>query len=122
MPGSDKVSIVGHRGARNLWPENSLDGFERARGLGIEGVEFDVHIACDGELVVIHDPTLDRTTEGQGPVADRTAAELAAIRLRDGGGAGVPTLDQVLEVFAGSGIELHMEIKTDIAGHRYRGL
>src|SRR5689334_23696331 len=97
MPASDKVAIIGHRGARNLWPENSLDGFERTRALGIEGVEFDVHIARDGELVVIHDPTLDRTTEGQGPVADRTAAELAATKLRDGGGAGVPTLDQVLD-------------------------
>ena len=122
MPASDKVAIIGHRGARNLWPENSLDGFERTRALGIEGVEFDVHIARDGELVVIHDPTLDRTTERQGPVADRTAAELAATKLRDGGGAGVPTLDQVLDVFAGSGIELHIEIKTDITGHRYRGL
>ena len=118
----DKVAVIGHRGARNLWPENSLDGFERTRALGIEGVEFDVHIARDGELVVIHDPTLDRTTEGQGPVADRTAAELAATKLRDGGGAGVPTLDQVLDVFAGSGVELHIEIKTDITGHRYRGL
>ena len=88
------VFIVGHRGARNLWPENSLDGFERTRALGIEGVEFDVHLSRDGELVVIHDPTLERTTEGQGPVADRTAAELAATKLRDGGGAGVPTLDR----------------------------
>ena len=117
----DKVAIIGHRGARNLWPENSLDGFERTRALGIEGVEFDVHIARDGALVVIHDPTLDRTTEGQGPVADRTAAELAATRLR-GGSSGVPTLDQVLDVFAGSDIELHIEIKTDINGRRYPGL
>jgi glycerophosphoryl diester phosphodiesterase len=123
MPASKRsVSIIGHRGARNLWPENSLDGFERTRALGIEGVEFDVHIARDGELVVIHDPTLDRTTEGQGPVADRTAAELAATKLRDGGGAGVPTLDQVLDVFAGSGIELHIEIKTDLNGRRYPDL
>jgi glycerophosphoryl diester phosphodiesterase len=122
MPASDKVAIIGHRGARNLWPENSLDGFERTRALGIEGVEFDVHVTFDGELVVIHDPTLDRTTEGQGPVADRTAAELAATRLRGTGGAGVPTLDQVLDVFAGSGTELHIEIKTDITGRLYPGL
>jgi glycerophosphoryl diester phosphodiesterase len=121
MRGS-KVAIIGHRGARNLWPENSLDGFERTRALGIEGVEFDVHPARDGTLVVIHDPTLERTTEGQGLVADRTAAELAATPLRDGGGAGVPTLDQVLDVFAGSGIELHIEIKTDADGRRYPGL
>ena len=128
MPGSDKVAIgdkvaiIGHRGARNLWPENSLDGFQRTRALGIEGVEFDVHVARDGELVVIHDPTLERTTEGQGLVADRTAAELAAIPLRDGGGAGVPMLDQVLDVFTGSAIELHIEIKLDVNGRRYRRL
>src|SRR4051812_46935543 len=123
MPASENaVRIVGHRGARNLWPENSLDGFRRSRALGIEGVEFDVHLARDGGLVVIHDPTLERTTTGQGPVADRTAAELAATPLRDGGGAGVPTLDEVLDVFAGSAIELHIEIKTDAEGRRYPGL
>jgi glycerophosphoryl diester phosphodiesterase len=121
MPAS-RVAIIGHRGARNLWPENSLDGFQRTRALGIEGVEFDVHPARDGTLVVIHDPTLERTTEGQGPVAARTAAELAATTLRDGGGAGVPKLDQVLDVFAGSGIELHIEIKTDANDRPYPGL
>jgi glycerophosphoryl diester phosphodiesterase len=116
------VGIIGHRGARDLWPENSLDGFQRTRALGIEGVEFDVHVSHDGELVVIHDPTLERTTEGQGAVADRTAAELAATKLRDGDGAGVPTLDRVLDVFEGSDMELHIEIKIDANGRRYRGL
>jgi glycerophosphoryl diester phosphodiesterase len=75
---------------------------QRTRDLGVDGVEFDVHVAHDGELVVIHDPTLERTTEGQGVVAERTAAELGAIPLRDGGGEGVPRLDAVLEVFAGT--------------------
>jgi glycerophosphoryl diester phosphodiesterase len=116
------VAIVGHRGARNLWPENSLDGFRRARALGIEAVEFDVHVARDGELVVIHDPSLDRTTEGQGAVADRTASELATIPLREGNGEGVPRLGEVLDVFVGSGMELHIEIKTDRFGHAYAGL
>jgi glycerophosphoryl diester phosphodiesterase len=121
MPESN-VAIIGHRGARNLWPENSLDGFRRTRALGIEGVEFDVHPSRDGVLVVIHDPTLERTTEGQGLVTDRTAAELAATRLRDGGGAGIPTLDEVLDVFAGSDFELHIEIKTAADSKRYPGL
>src|SRR6185295_2509182 len=103
MP-ANKVAIIGHRGARDLWPENSLDGFQRTRALGIEGVEFDVHLARDGELVVIHDLTLERTTE------------------RHGGGAGIPTLDQVLDVFTGSDIELHIEIKTDASGKLYPGL
>ena len=60
------VLIIGHRGARNLWPENSLEGFERTRDLGVDAVEFDVHLARDGELVVIHDPSLERTTKGRG--------------------------------------------------------
>lgn len=116
------VLIVGHRGARNLWPENSLAGFERTRDLGVDGVEFDVHLARDGQMVVIHDPSLERTTEGTGAVADTTAAELAATKLRDGGGAGVPTLDAVLDVYAGTSIELHVEIKTDVLGRAYTGL
>ena len=122
MPANRHVRIVGHRGARNLWPENSLDGFRRAKALGIDAVEFDVHLARDGELVVIHDPTLERTTEGVGPVADRSAAELATIKLRDGRGEGVPRLASVLDVFADSGTELHIEIKTDAMGRPYPDL
>jgi len=108
------VLIIGHRGARDLWPENSLEGFKRTRDLGVDAVEFDVHLARDGELVVIHDPSLERTTEGTGPVADRTAGELAAM--------GVPGLEAVLDVYAGTPIELHVEIKTDALGRPYEGL
>jgi glycerophosphoryl diester phosphodiesterase len=108
------VQIIGHRGARNLWPENSLEGFRRTRDLGVDAVEFDVHVARDGELVVIHDPSLERTTKGAGPVADRTAKELAAM--------GVPGLEAVLDVYAGTPIELHIEIKTDVLGRPYEGL
>jgi glycerophosphoryl diester phosphodiesterase len=116
------VLIVGHRGARNLWPENSLDGFRRTRDLGVDGVEFDVHLSRDGEMVVIHDPSLERTTEGHGPVAARTLAELAATPLCDAAGAGIPSLDAVLDIFAGSAIEMHIEIKTDLFGRAYPGL
>jgi glycerophosphoryl diester phosphodiesterase len=116
------VFIIGHRGARNLWPENSLDGFRRTRELGVDGVEFDVHLSRDGEMVVIHDAWLERTTEGRGAVMDRTAAELGVTKLRDGGGAGVPDLDAVLDVYAGTPVELHIEIKTDALGRPYRGL
>lgn len=108
------VLIIGHRGARNLWPENSLEGFRRTRDLGVDAVEFDVHLSRDGELVVIHDPSLERTTEGAGPVADRTATELAAL--------GVPGLEAVLDIYAGTSIELHIEIKTDALGRAYDGL
>ncbi|MGE0723596.1 MAG: glycerophosphodiester phosphodiesterase family protein [Alphaproteobacteria bacterium] len=116
------VMIVGHRGARNLWPENSLSGFRRTAALGIEAVEFDVHMARDGVPVVIHDPSLDRTAHGTGWVAARTSTELAAVPLRDAGGEGVPTLDAVLGVFAGGATELQVEIKTDGGGSPYPGL
>ena len=116
------VLIVGHRGARNLWPENSLAGFEKTRDLGVDGVEFDIHLSRDGEMVVIHDPSLERTTEGKGPVANKMATELAATRLRDGNDEGVPTLNAVLDVYAGTAIELHIEIKTDFLGRPYQGL
>jgi len=116
------VKIIGHRGACNLWPENSLDGFRRTRDLGVDGVEFDVHVSRDDELVVIHDPTLDRTTEGWGPVTWRSAAELADIRLREDSGQGIPMLDEVLDVFADTSLELHIEIKSDAEGRPYPGL
>lgn len=97
------VRIIGHRGARDLWPENSLDGFRRTLALGIDGVEFDVHRARCGTPVVIHDPTLECTTQGRGAVAAHGAAELATL--------GVPALEAVLDIFATSPIELHIEIR-----------
>ncbi|EIM28801.1 glycerophosphodiester phosphodiesterase family protein [Microvirga lotononidis] len=115
------VMIIGHRGARNLWPENSLEGFRRLAELGVEGVEFDVHLTADGELAVIHDPTLERTTMGSGPVGARTLAELQATPLRDGREC-VPSLDQVLKVLGGSSLELHIELKTNAVGRAYAGM
>jgi hypothetical protein len=114
--------IIGHRGARNLWPENSIGGFRNALALGVDGIELDVHPSADGVLVVIHDPTLERTTGGTGPVAARTAAALGATRLEGGDGEGVPTLDAVLDLLAGSGIELHIELKNDAANRPYPAL
>jgi len=115
------VMIIGHRGARNLWPENSLDGFRRLAELGVEGVEFDVHMTADGELVVIHDPTLERTTAGSGAVGAHTLAELQAIPLRDCQET-IPSLDQVLEVLGRTSLELHIELKTDAVGSAYAGM
>lgn len=115
------VMIIGHRGARNLWPENSLDGFRRLVALGVEGVEFDVHLTADGKLAVIHDPTLERTTAGAGPVGAKTLAELQATMLRDSQ-EGIPSLDQVLDALRDSSLELHIELKTDVVGTAYRGM
>lgn len=104
--------IVGHRGARNLWPENSLSGFRNLLALPVEAVEFDVHPTKAGELLVMHDATLDRTSDRTGPVADLPAGERHSVRLKDAS-EGIPTLDEVLEVYAASEIELHIELKAD---------
>jgi glycerophosphoryl diester phosphodiesterase len=63
------IKLIAHRGARNLWAENSLEGFRRTADLPVDAVELDLHLSRDGEVVVIHDPLLDRTTTGEGPVA-----------------------------------------------------
>jgi glycerophosphoryl diester phosphodiesterase len=115
------VMIIGHRGARNLWPENSLEGFRRLAELGVEGVEFDVHMTADRQLAVIHDPTLERTTTRSGPVGARTLAELQATTLRDSA-EGIPSLEQVLEALGDSSLELHIELKTDMVGSAYAGM
>src|SRR5262249_55863317 len=77
-----------HRGGAALAPENTLAAFEKAAALGADGLEMDVQFSRDGVVVVHHDRTLDRTTVLRGPVADRTARELAA--------ASVPILADVL--------------------------
>ena len=115
------MQIMGHRGGRDLWPENSLQGFREATALGVELVEFDVHMARDGELMVIHDPTLDRTTEGSGPVNRRDARELRAVRLKGTMDEGVPTLDMVLALIAQTRTGVFVEIKTDPTGTPYPG-
>jgi glycerophosphoryl diester phosphodiesterase len=116
------VLIIGHRGARDLWPENSLGGFRKTLEIGIDGVEFDVHLTRDGGLAVIHDPLLDRTTLGQGVVGERSLAELAATPLRGVEAEGVPALDQVLDLLGSGGLELHVELKTDHLGRPYPGM
>ncbi|ACO47569.1 glycerophosphodiester phosphodiesterase family protein [Deinococcus deserti] len=113
--------IIGHRGSRHLWPENTLEGFGQLVNSGVEGVEFDVHLTADDQVIVIHDATLERTTHSSGPVRTRTLSELQSLRLRDSV-EGLPSLEQVLEVFQNSALELHIELKTDSTGQPYPGL
>ena len=114
--------ITGHRGARNLWAENSLTGFRNALRLGVDAIEFVVHLTKAGELVVIHDATLERTTDGSGPVRDLTPEARASVELRETDET-IPTLDEVLAVLApGDGPDLHVEIKIDETGTPYPGI
>ncbi len=105
---ADKPLIIGHRGASGDAPENTLMAFQLAREQGADGLEYDVHLAKDGVPVVIHDLTLERTTNGEGRVSDFTSTELA--ELNAGDGAGVPSLDSVLAEFGGDFLH-NIEIK-----------
>ncbi len=118
--------FAAHRGGAALWPENSLLAFRNALALGTDYLELDVHLTLDGEVVVIHDATLDRTTTGRGPVRERTLAELGPLRLKDKDGAVVeepiPTLDQVVALAAAGKRQMLLEIKLDERRRRYPGI
>jgi glycerophosphoryl diester phosphodiesterase len=116
------MRIIGHRGARNIWAENSLSGFRNVCALGVDAVELDVHLSSDGVIMVIHDPLLERTTDHKGPVAHLSRAALAKVTLDDTLGETIPTLPEVLDVFGPTGIELEIEMKMDAYGNPYPGL
>ena len=93
------VLVSAHRGGAGLWPENTLRGIEGSLELGVDFIECDVRRSRDGHLLLMHDETVDRTTDGVGEVA---ALEWAALKNLDAGGrATVPLLREVLEVLRG---------------------
>ena len=102
------IKTIGHRGAAFLEPENTLKGFRKAIELGLDYVEFDVHRCKSGELVVIHDETVDRTTNGEGFVADLTLQQLK--KLDAGKGETIPTLQEVIDVCKGK-VKMQIELK-----------
>jgi len=105
--------VMGHRGAAGLEPENTLRSIRRALELGVSAVEVDVHLSRDGRLVVIHDDTVDRTTNGRGRVRDLTFAELR--RLDAGRGEKIPALEEVAELVTPRA-HLVVEVKVPEAG------
>jgi len=118
-----KTKIYGHRGSKGQYPENTILAFEKAIGAGVDGMEMDIHMTKDGELVVIHDATLDRTTTGTGYVKDHTLAEIRALSAgakfaefkhydRSWNLELVPTLKEALALFKAHGLEVNIELKT----------
>lgn len=87
---------IGHRGAKGHVTENTLASFAKALELGVNAIELDVHVCATGELVVFHDVTVDRLTNGTGEVAKFSLAELKALHVR--GGHSIPTLREVLNL------------------------
>jgi glycerophosphoryl diester phosphodiesterase len=111
-----EMLIVAHRGASGTAPENTLAAFQQALDIGVGALEMDVHLSRDGEVVVIHDATVDRTTNGTGNVSDLTLSQLKKL---DAGsrfapqfaGEGIPTLQEVLDLAQGKVI-IEIELKT----------
>ncbi len=112
------MQIIAHRGASAIAPENTMAAFEAAILLGADGIELDVHQTKDGVLVVMHDETVDRTTQGRGRIIDMTYDEIAIL---DAGyqhssayiGEKVPKLSDVLERLQTTNLLLNIELKTD---------
>lgn len=104
---------IGHRGACGHAPENTLASMRKALELGVHGFEFDIQMSKDGEPVVIHDETLERTTNGKGAVSDYTLEELQ--RLDAGNGEKIPSLRNVLDL-VDKRCRLFIELKSQGAG------
>lgn len=115
--------IYAHRGGSALRPENTIAAFDHGLACGAEGLEFDVHLSRDGIVVIHHDDTLERTTNGRGPLAALTASELAALdaayHFEDeddtgfpfrGQGIGVPTLHEVLGRYPHARLIIEMKV------------
>lgn len=110
----DRFLNIAHRGGGRLAPEHTLVAYENALRVGADVIEFDLHATADGVIVILHDTTVDRTTDGSGVVRNMTLAELKQLDAgyrytRDGGatfpwrgrGVTIPTLEEALERFAG---------------------
>ena len=114
------TKIIAHRGSKSTRPENTLTAFREALHVGSDGIELDVHLSSDGEVVVIHDETVDRTTNGTGLVSELTLQELKSL---DAGSwfdplyskVTIPTLKEVLDMLVTEGFcgLLNIELKTD---------
>ncbi len=118
------IVVLAHRGGSGLRPENTMMAFENAASLGVDGLELDIHQTKDGRIVVIHDPTIDRVSDGSGAIREMSLAELQSYDAgywwtADGGktfpyrgkGAVVPTLEKVFITFP------HLWINIDIKQH-----
>ena len=118
MRTNDHPLIWGHRGASGHAPENTLPAFRMAADMGADGVELDVQETKDGVLVVCHDETVDRTSNGAGWVKDFTFEEIRKLDFSGGNaayeGVKIPSMEEVLDLLAPAGLTINIELKTGI--------
>lgn len=120
------MKLWAHRGCSQMYPENTMTAFAKAREIkGLTGIELDIQLTKDGEIVVIHDERVDRTTGGIGYVRDFTLAELKNLRINAGGGSyeQIPTMNEVFDLLAGklkAGFKLNIELKNSV--YPYEGM
>ena len=111
--------IFAHRGFSGKYPENTMLAFEKAVEIGVDGIELDVHLTKDNEIVIIHDEDIKRTTDGEGLVKDMTLEELrkfdASATFRGQYGfCGIPTLREYFELVKDTPIITNIELKTGV--------
>jgi glycerophosphoryl diester phosphodiesterase len=120
------VANVAHRGASGNYPENTLLAFQKALEVGVDEIELDLYLTKDGHLIIMHDSTVDRTTDGTGAISDLTLAEIKAL---DAGGVfgeqfrgeRVPTWEEALELVQGKvGLNVHLKEGGNPDGHYER--
>lgn len=114
--------IAAHRGGTLEAPENTLGAFARALEFVVEEIECNVHLSSDGQILVHHDATLDRMTDRQGPLSNRTAQELRGLRIKVSAMARIPLLSEVLALLAPHEPVLRLELKANCRGRLYDGL
>lgn len=110
---SEYVMVAAHRAAHNVYPENSIPAIKHSIELGVDIVEMDARTTKDGIVVIMHDKTIDRTTNGAGNIEDLTLAELKTFRLKKKDGTlteeTIPTLEEALNVIRGNiMIDIHI--------------
>ena len=111
------TQIWAHRGASAYAPENTLEAFQLALDMGADGIELDIQLSADGELMVLHDDTIDRTSSGTGRLSDMTLWQLKELDFSMGmsqyAGARIPTLREVYRLLAKRDVIVNVEIKAE---------
>ena len=113
-----ETKVWAHRGASGYRPENTMEAFELAIRQGADGIELDVHTSADGQLIVIHDETVDRVTDGTGFAGEKTLKELKELKVSTSaepeGIYRIPTLQEVLDLMRTTDMMVNIELKNSI--------